>query len=56
MLDKKSMLYNTKKISLIFICMKIFQHFCDVFALYYKIIILNFHHHTLNVALWDILF
>jgi hypothetical protein len=59
-------LYNTTKIPIIFICMKIFQHFCDVFVPYYKIVILNFYYHTSNKlpnmvfysknSLWDGIF
>ncbi len=35
--------------------MKIFQHFCDVFVQYYKIVILNFYCHTFNIVLYNIL-
>jgi len=45
----------TKKL-IIFICMKIFQHFCDVLIPYYKIATLNFYYHMLNIALYGILF
>jgi hypothetical protein len=44
------------KILNIFICMKIFQHFCDVLVPYYKIVNLNFYYHTPNIVLHGILF
>ncbi len=44
------------KILNIFICMKIFEHFCDVLVPYYKIVNLNFYYHTPNIALHGILF
>jgi len=35
--------------------MKIFQHFCNVFVQYYKIVTLNFYYDTFNIALYNIL-
>ncbi len=49
-------LYNTTKIPFIFISMKIFSHFYDVFIQYYKIVILHFYYHTFNIALGGILY
>jgi hypothetical protein len=49
-------LYNTTKITIIFICMKIFQQFCDVLVPYYSIYIFNFKYHTSKITLYDILF
>ncbi len=44
------------KILIIFICMKIFQRFCDVLVPYYKIVNLIFYYHTPNIVLYGILF
>jgi hypothetical protein len=44
------------KILITFICMKIFQHFYDVFIPYYKIVSLFFYYHTPNIVLYGILF
>jgi hypothetical protein len=49
-------LYNTTKITFIFISMEIFSHFYDVFIQYYKIVILHFYHQTFNIALGGILY
>jgi hypothetical protein len=49
-------LYIITKIPIIFICMKIFQHFCDVFVPYYKIVSFNFYYHISNITLYGILF
>jgi len=54
--DKNIMLNNIIKIPIVFICMEIFQHFCDVLVPYYKIVLLNFHYHTFNIALCCVLF
>jgi len=45
----------TKKL-IIFICLKIFQHFYDVLIPYYKIATLNFYYHMPNIALYGTLF
>ncbi len=44
------------KILIIFICIKICQHFCDVLVTYYKILSLNFYYHTPSIVLYCILF
>jgi hypothetical protein len=54
--DKKIVLYNITKIPLIFLCMEIFQHFCDVLVAYYKIVTVNLHYHKFNIALCGLLF
>jgi hypothetical protein len=46
---------NTTKIPFEFIWMEIFQHFCDVFVPYYKIVLLHFHYHTFNIVVYDFL-
>jgi hypothetical protein len=45
--------FNTTKIPLEFISMEIFQHFCDVFVPYYKIVVLHVHYHTFNIVVYD---
>lgn len=53
---KNFVLYDIIKIPLIFICMEIFEHFCDVLVAYYKIVIVNLHYHKFNIALCGLLF